>query len=332
MGNKLVTVIVPCFNGEQFVDRCISSIFRQNYRPLELIIVDDGSTDNSKIKIMNWKKTLCTDDIDLKYIYQANQGLGGAINTGIKNTEGEYLSLLDIDDEYLPHCLSDRVQYLDEHIEYDCVITNGYIQTGDKRFLFAEKLRECSREDYLIGLIRGDYYNWAGSYMVRTTAIKYYYAKHNFYCSRYGQNLQILLPVIKNGTVGIIDAPHMVYHKQSGSLSSSNPHGIEKSISNAIGYYDIRLYMITELFEPHKRKRYMKAAEYSYWNMMLDIAIQYNEHECADRAYNSIKAARINNLDTRIKYYYFNNSIIKYYLFRAIRKSRNILLSISNKE
>ena len=123
--NKIVSIIVPCFNGERFVDRCLHSIEIQNYPYIEIVVVNDGSTDQSENKILEWKKVLKNKGIQLIYIKQKNQGLGSAINTGLKYVSGSYLSLLDIDDEYLQNALAERVEFLERHEDIDVVRSNG---------------------------------------------------------------------------------------------------------------------------------------------------------------------------------------------------------------
>ncbi len=89
---KLVTVIIPCYNIEDYVKKCIDSILFQSYKNLEIIIVDDGSTDNTSKIIDSY------DDKRIRIIHQENAGLSGARNTGIENAKGEYICFIDGDD------------------------------------------------------------------------------------------------------------------------------------------------------------------------------------------------------------------------------------------
>lgn len=324
--NKLVSIIVPCYNGERFVDRCIQSIYIQDYCPIELIIVDDGSTDSSKKTIFEWDLPLKEKGITLKYIYQENRGLGGAIKTGLENAQGEYISLLDIDDEYLPDCVKDRVSFLDNHSETGCVITNGYVENKGATHLFSQQLNEINKSRIIVDLIRGDLFNWAGSYMVRSHPVKEFYTVHEYYCSRNGQNLQILLPVIYKEGAEILDIPHMIYHKQVSSLSSTDQNRMEKSIKNANDYYDIRMHVINDLFDEQDRERYTKEAEYGLWRNILMISIEYRNNDLSKEAYTHLRHLNILSLDDRINYYSLNSDI-RYYLFRLLRKIKTIFRS-----
>lgn len=94
MKSELVSVIVPIYNVEKYLSRCIASLLEQTYKNLEIILINDGSTDNSGFIC---KQYLEQDD-RIVYIEQLNKGLSGARNTGIDVAKGEYLLFLDSDD------------------------------------------------------------------------------------------------------------------------------------------------------------------------------------------------------------------------------------------
>lgn len=107
-----VSIIIPTYNHSQYVIRAINSSLNQTYKDFEIIVVDDGSTDNTKQVLDPYHKKI-------KYIYQGNKGLAGARNTGIKASTGEYLQFLDADDEILPTKLEFQVEIMEKHPEID---------------------------------------------------------------------------------------------------------------------------------------------------------------------------------------------------------------------
>jgi glycosyltransferase involved in cell wall biosynthesis len=108
MKNTLATVIIPTYNRENFIKDTIESVFAQTYKNWELIIIDDGSNDNTQSIVKSFK------DERIRYIWQKNSGLNAARNTGIKNSRGEYISFLDSDDIWEPEKLAKQVEILDK--------------------------------------------------------------------------------------------------------------------------------------------------------------------------------------------------------------------------
>lgn len=100
----LISVVVPVYNVEHYLERCIKSILVQTYTNLEIILIDDGSTDNSSIICDRYK------DIDkrIKVIHKKNEGLSEARNIGIKNSKGNYITFIDSDDDIE----KDMIEYL----------------------------------------------------------------------------------------------------------------------------------------------------------------------------------------------------------------------------
>jgi len=94
MRDELVTVVVPIYNVEKYLDRCINSIVGQTYSNLEIILVDDGSPDNCPRMCDEWAGR----DSRIKVIHKKNAGLGMARNTGIENATGSYICFFDSDD------------------------------------------------------------------------------------------------------------------------------------------------------------------------------------------------------------------------------------------
>jgi glycosyltransferase EpsJ len=96
--NKKISVVIPCYNVEKYVDKCLKSVMSQTYSNLEIIIINDGSTDNTAELIQfitrNEKRVMCID--------QANSGVSAARNVGIGIATGEYISFVDSDDYLEP--------------------------------------------------------------------------------------------------------------------------------------------------------------------------------------------------------------------------------------
>lgn len=94
-----VTVVIPTYNQAHFVTEAINSVLNQTFQDFEIIVVDDGSTANTKEALKKFAGKI-------EYIYQENRGNAVARNTGIQNTKGEFIAFLDHDDSWLPDKLS----------------------------------------------------------------------------------------------------------------------------------------------------------------------------------------------------------------------------------
>ena len=99
-GGKMakISIVVPVYNISNYLDRCLESLTRQTYHDIEIIVVNDGSTDDSGEKCENWAKK----DNRIKVIHQPNKGLSGARNTGIDAAKGEFILFVDGDDYVAP--------------------------------------------------------------------------------------------------------------------------------------------------------------------------------------------------------------------------------------
>ena len=94
MQKDVIAVVLPIYNVEKYLDRCLDRIVNQTYKNLEIILVDDGATDNCPSMCDEWAKK----DSRIKVIHKKNAGLGMARNTGIENATGEYICFFDSDD------------------------------------------------------------------------------------------------------------------------------------------------------------------------------------------------------------------------------------------
>ena len=121
----LVSVIIPVYNGEAYLAEAVESVLRQVHRPLEIIIVDDGSTDGSARVAASF-----TDNIH--YVYQPNAGPSAARNRGLKMAEGDLIAFLSHDDIWTPDKLRVQVKYLMEHpdIQYTIARIKFFLEPG----------------------------------------------------------------------------------------------------------------------------------------------------------------------------------------------------------
>jgi glycosyltransferase involved in cell wall biosynthesis len=112
-----VSVIIPAYNAMRYLPQTLDSVLQQTFTDFEVVIVNDGSSDN----IVEWAPQL--KDSRVRLITQVNQGVSAARNNGIANSTGEYIAFLDADDLWAPQYLEKQVNYLDKHPHVGVVYT-----------------------------------------------------------------------------------------------------------------------------------------------------------------------------------------------------------------
>lgn len=135
--SQIVSIIIPCYNSELFISETLDSIVMQNYTNIEVIVVNDGSTDKSVNIIESFKTKL-----NLSVIHQENEGVSSARNNGFKISNGEFIMFLDADDILEPHFINERVDFFKKNKEVNCL--------GSRILVFDSYSKNIIRENYSI--------------------------------------------------------------------------------------------------------------------------------------------------------------------------------------
>jgi len=128
VNNPFVSVIIPTYNRSHLTIRAVESVLSQTYKNLEIILVDDGSTDDTKERLHQYKERV-------RYIYKENGGVCSARNVGIRNAAGSIIAFLDSDDMYEPQKIELSVRYLLKHPHVGLVHTAAYFIDDDDNIL-----------------------------------------------------------------------------------------------------------------------------------------------------------------------------------------------------
>lgn len=121
-----VSVIIPTYNNSAHIARAIDSVLIQTYRDIEIIVVNDGSTDDTEERLRAYGD-------QIRYIYQENQERSAARNTGMRHAQGEFIAFLDTDDYWLPNKLQQQIAILEQKPEIDVVYSRAYLVDDDER-------------------------------------------------------------------------------------------------------------------------------------------------------------------------------------------------------
>jgi glycosyltransferase involved in cell wall biosynthesis len=132
MSQPLVSIIMPAYNAEKFIAESIESVLAQTYTNWELLVVDDGSTDNTKQIV----EKFCAADHRVKYFYQPNGKQGKARNNGLTHATGKYIAFLDSDDVWLPQKLETQLKEIEEKnvdlVFAECIMFTGSVSESKK--------------------------------------------------------------------------------------------------------------------------------------------------------------------------------------------------------
>ena len=130
--SELISVIVPVYKVEAYLDRCVQSIVDQTYRNLEIILVDDGSPDNCPTMCDAW----AAKDSRIKVVHKENGGSGQARNVALDIAEGQYVGFVDSDDYIAPHMYEHLLHFMTENVD---IVECNYKETSDDYMLFDEE-------------------------------------------------------------------------------------------------------------------------------------------------------------------------------------------------
>ncbi len=144
---ELISVIIPSYNHGSYLSRAIESVISQTYKNSEIIVVDDGSSDNTKQVAESFPQVV--------YVHQHNQGLSAARNTGIDNSKGKYLLFLDADDWLSVDALEKDAAILNAHPEA-AFVSGGHVKINDTGKIL-EEVKEDVRSNHYLHFLQGNY-------------------------------------------------------------------------------------------------------------------------------------------------------------------------------
>lgn len=128
----MISIIIPCYNAERTIKRCLESVISQTYKNIEIVIINDGSIDKTDSIIKKY-----INDNRIKYYNRSNHGIGKTRNFGIKEATGEYITFLDSDD-YLPNDAIDNLYKFAQKNKLDLVVSDYYV---DNKNIKSEKIK-----------------------------------------------------------------------------------------------------------------------------------------------------------------------------------------------
>lgn len=220
-----VTLVVPAYNHEDYVVECLESILAQDYPKLQVIIINDGSTDGTDERIRGF---LAAHDTDLKYISKENEGLLRSLNMAIDMADGKYLCELASDDVLLPGSISNRVAFMESRPELDlafadCLIMNDAEKTEERLIKrnSGEKAGYDSSTHTVEDFINRDARIFFPTGIFKVEALKRLGSFDEDF--RYCEDTFMRYKMALQANVGYNDTPVMYYRLHGTNVSRGNP-------------------------------------------------------------------------------------------------------------
>lgn len=264
-----ISVIIPSYNCAQYLGRSIESVLRQTCKPYELIIVDDGSTDDTPDVLSKYKNQIIT-------IRQQNAGASVARNTGIEKACGDWIAFLDADDQWLPSKLEMQINHLEKNPAFVWTYSNYWfveLQNTSRRKAFTSpppSLNDEAISDYL--LVHARYCIRTSTLMVKKEVL---FETGLFVPGLKWEDTDIFFKIAyRHPTVGYIHCPLAIYQSDS----------IDSLTSKDLFYADKRCELIERHLELsrhyHRHQEFIKCAaeKITYW---ITVALRYHHFKDA---------------------------------------------------
>ncbi len=213
-----VSVIIPTYNRALTIGKSIDSVLEQTYKDYEIIVVDDGSTDNTyEVLRPYWEK--------IHYVFKENWGISSARNLGLEIAKGRYIALLDSDDFWKPEKLQKQIECFNKHQEYGIIATRCITNTVDRNFNTIElkKIRRSGKS----GWIYKDLFN---KNFLRTSSVlikKECFQKVGYFDESLPRcnDIDMWLRISRKYPVGFINSPLTIYTRRPKEIRRDNIEG-----------------------------------------------------------------------------------------------------------
>ena len=335
MSQPLVTLLTPCFNTGKYIHRLLESVLNQTYSKIEMFVIDDGSTDDSKDIVFSYVERFVRKGYSLKYIFQHNSGQSVAIQNGLQYVNGKYLAWPDSDDFYAAKDAIEKMvialenasdefgmvrtqeQLVDENDLHRVGINGLRIRFFEEKSLF---------EDCLFA--KNGYYFPPGAYMINFKKLLNSTELPIFTLKDAGQNWQLMLPVLWN--YRCISIPEILYSVliRESSHSRGQYKGYDATVAKIEAYLQTILGTLdrTKGMIQRVRDDYKIAINNKYYTELMILAIQHNHKNDFNSYYK-----KISNPTYYLKCIHLINKMLPTIVSYKIICANKILLRIINR-
>lgn len=222
----MISVVIPLYNKEQIIEKCLHSVLSQDYDDYEVVIVNDGSTDRSADIVKGF------EDSRIRYIEQKNGGPSKARNTGVNNAKGEWIVFLDADDELLPGALMYYATLIQAHNTSDFFACPYYSFNGVDRLL-CYPYHEGNLRHPFKASFKGKFLPRTGAFICKATLLKSNLFNEKI---RRFEDLEMLYRIYHNAKIYLGEKPVMVVNQKYAAASI----GREDIQEDFLGHLDFK--------------------------------------------------------------------------------------------
>jgi alpha-1,3-rhamnosyltransferase len=295
-----VSVIIPAHNHEEYIEECLESVRTQDYPQLEVIVINDGSTDGTDRRV---REILSKDPSGFTYVSKTNEGLIKTLNQGFTESTGSYFCELASDDLLLAGSIRKRVDYLEAHPEVDVVFGDAYcIEHGRKteKLLYGEREKYSSYRHTLRDLIEGNAKIFFPSGMFRRKVLERLGGFDEDF--RFSEDVAMWYHLALHARIASMNEPVMYYRRHSSNTSSSMPF--------KVGIRREKILALEKLL-PLKiegMERFIKRSLYSEYKKYIKCSLECPvDREYLKEVYR--KAVRISAYGIKVRYYMLRSKV-----------------------
>jgi glycosyltransferase involved in cell wall biosynthesis len=327
--DKLVSIITPTYNCGKYIHRLLDSVLSQTYKNIEMFVIDDGSTDNTKEIVEPYIEKFVNVGKKLQYLRQENGGAASAINTGLKYIEGEYLVWPDADDWYAVDDAIEQLVHTFENSSTDVGFVRGFQHIIDENTLnITGKNGDENREyhdnllEQSLGISDNTEQWWwpPGGYMIKTEHLFDNYTDKNIFYSdtlNGGQNFQLLLPILYN--YKCVTIKKFIYNILYRACSHSNKkryYGEARKRLDTLENIVANTLLLTKNMPNHEKTQYNNRSSMRYIALKFVLAFGYKRRKDCREYYSKILSENRNEANKYKLKYLFSQMPFGFIVYR----------------
>ncbi|WP_315077731.1 glycosyltransferase [uncultured Clostridium sp.] len=267
----MVSIIVPTYNNEKYIESALQSIFNQTYKDIEIIVVDDGSTDNTSEVLKKYTNKII-------YIKKENGGVASARNLGLNIANGEYIAFLDADDLYDKNKIEKQVKILKKCRDIDVIYNNADVIDENSKYINTLRSEGVykNKNNFLCMMLTRQLIPAPASIMLRKKCLEDGIRYNDNYLN--AEDYDFILKLAERYKYEYIDESLYLYRRHKKNLTNNHNNQLKSEIDiiKALGIEKIKFFINSSTFRKTEKKIilakiYMKMEMWNEAKKVLEI-------------------------------------------------------------